>query len=101
MATVMFDTLTAADQLEAAGIESSQAKAIVGVMGTAFDDTVATKADITRLESATKADIAEVKADLKADMAELKAAFSNAINRMLMAQLVVAGLLFAALKLFD
>ena len=40
------------------------------------------------------------KADLGLLKAELLAAFSNAINRMLIAQLAVAGLLFAALKLF-
>ena len=42
---------------------------------------------------ATKTDLAEVKADLKAELA-------TAVNRMLLAQLAVAGLLFAALKLF-
>ncbi len=52
----------------------------------AFGENAATEADIAKLELG---------------MAELKAAFSNAINRMLMAQLVIAGLLFAALKLFD
>ena len=42
---------------------------------------------------ATKTDLAEVKADLKAELA-------TAVNRMLLAQLAVAGLLFAALELF-
>ena len=42
---------------------------------------------------ATKTDLAEVKADLKAELA-------TAVNRMLLAQLAVSGLLFAALKLF-
>ena len=42
---------------------------------------------------ATKTDLAKVKADLKAELA-------TAVNRMLLAQLAVAGLLFAALKLF-
>ena len=30
----------------------------------------------------------------------MKAAIANAVNRMLLAQLAIAGLLFAALKLF-
>ena len=42
---------------------------------------------------ATKTDLAEVKSDLKAELA-------TAVNRMLLAQLAVAGLLFATLKLF-
>ena len=48
----------------------------------AFEDTVSTKSDMELME------------------ALMLAAFSNAINRMLIAQLAIAGLLFAALKLF-
>ena len=36
----------------------------------------------------------------KQDIADLKAKLATAVNRMLLAQLAVAGLLFAALKLF-
>lgn len=36
----------------------------------------------------------------KQDIADLKAELATAVNRMLLAQLAVAGLLFAALKLF-
>ena len=36
----------------------------------------------------------------KADFAKLEAKLATAINKMLLGQLVVAGLLFAALKLF-
>ena len=78
MATAVFDTLKASRSLKAAGFDESQAEAIVTTMADAFDDTVATKADI----------------------AELKAELATAVNRMLLAQLAVAGLLFAALKLF-
>ena len=65
-------------------------------MAKAFDDSVATKADLT----AVKADIAAVKAELKQDNADLKAELATAVNRMLLAQIAIAGLLFAALKLF-
>ena len=82
MTTAVFDTLKASRTLKAAGIDEAQAEAIVHTMAEAFDDTVATKSDLAVLK------------------AELLAAFSNAINRMLIAQLAVAGLLFAALKLF-
>ena len=65
-------------------------------MAKAFDDSVATKADLAAL----KADIAAVKAELKQDNADLKAELATAVNRILLAQLAIAGLLFAALKLF-
>lgn len=62
MTTIAFDTLKAAEGLEAAGMDARQAKAVVGTVAEAFSDTVATKSDI-----------AEVRADLKAGIAELKA----------------------------
>ena len=62
MTTAVFDTLKASQNLKAAGVDERQAEAIVTTMAGAFDDTVATKADI-----------AEVRADLKAGIAELKA----------------------------
>ena len=89
MTTAVFDTLTTARHLEDAGIETRQAEAIVTTMAKAFDDSVATKADLAAL-----------KADLKQDNADLKAELATAVNRMLLAQLAIAGLLFAAPKLF-
>ena len=62
MTAIAFDTLKAAEGLEAAGMDARQAKAVVGTVAEAFSDTVATKADI-----------AEVRADLKTGLAELKA----------------------------
>ena len=62
MTTIAFDTLKAAEGLEAAGMDARQAKAVVGTVAEAFSDTVATKADI-----------AEVRADLKTGLTELKA----------------------------
>ena len=100
MTTAVFDTLKASRNLKAAGVAEAQAEAIVTTMADAFDDTVATKADMNKLEAGVKADIAAVKADMDLMEARMLAAFSNAINRMLIAQLAVAGLLFAALKLF-
>ena len=60
MTTAVFDTLKAARHLEDAGIETKQAEAIVTTMAKAFDDSVATKADL-----AVKADLGAVKAELK------------------------------------
>ena len=100
MTTAVFDTLKATRHLENAGIETRHAEAIVQSMAEAFEDTVATKADIDKLAVSTKADIATVRKNLELMEARMLAAQSNAINRMLIAQLAVAGLLFAALKLF-
>ena len=36
----------------------------------------------------------------KQDVADLKAEFATAVNRMLLAQIAIAGLLFAAIKVF-
>ena len=100
MTTTVFDTLKASRKLKAVGIDEAHAEAIVQSMAEAFEDTVATKADI----AAVRADMAKLETSVKADMdllkADMLAAFSNTVNRMLLAQLVVAGLLFAALKLF-
>ena len=72
-------------------------------MAEAFDNSVATKADLATLKAdlaAVKADIAAFKAELKQDNADLRTKLATAVNRMLLAQLAIAGLLFAALKLF-
>lgn len=85
MADSTFDALEAARALEAAGMERRQAEAAAEQLRFAAGadrDQLATKADLDQLRTATQADLA------------------NAVNRMLIAQLAIAGLLFAALKLF-
>ncbi len=95
-----FDTLSAAEALEAAGITPGHARAIIGQMNRVVDENVATKADVRQLETALKADvkqlevalkgelntkIAEVKGELKEDIArvkgELKAEIAHSTNR--------------------
>ena len=81
MASSAFDTLEAARALEAAGMERRQAEATAEQLRAAAGadrDELATKAEIARLE--TK--------------------IGNAANRMMIAQLAIAGLLFAALERF-
>ncbi len=73
MALATVDTLTAARALEEAGIDPKQAEAIVQAIRSSGEATI------------TKAD--------------LDAAISAAVNNILPAQIAVAGLLFAALKL--
>ena len=84
----VFDALKACRKLKAAGGEEAHAEAIVRSVAEAFEDTVATKSAI-----------AAVKSDMVLKEARMLAAFSSAIKRMLIAQLAIAGLLFAALKL--
>ena len=67
MTTAVFDTLKASRNLKAAG--GADAQAIVTTMAEAFDDAVATKADISEVKAelksmATKADITDLKADM-------------------------------------
>ena len=66
MSAAAFDTLTAARDLEAAGIERRQAEAIVGTVRTAAADrdALATKADLAEI----RADLAEFRADMQADL---------------------------------
>jgi uncharacterized protein involved in exopolysaccharide biosynthesis len=73
MTTAVFDTLKASRDLKAAGVDARQAEAIVTTMAEAFDDAVATKANLTEVKADLKADIAAVKADLKAEIAAVKA----------------------------
>ena len=76
-------TIRTLRKLESAGFEREQAEALVE----AFDadlDHLATKADLESL--ATKADVATVKADI--------------YRAMLVQTFAVAGMLFAALRLF-
>ena len=73
MTTAVFDTLKASDTLKAAGIEAKQAEAIVHTMAGAFEDTVATKADLAEVKAELKAEISEVKAEITGLKSELKA----------------------------
>ncbi len=73
MTATTFNPLSAARDLEAAGIERRQAEAIAEGMREAADaaagadrDDLATKADLAHF--ATKADLAEVRNELRADL---------------------------------
>ena len=87
MNAVAFDTLEAVRGLEVVGVEHEQAEAIVRTM--------IAVSDAGREDLATKADIAE----LKVEFAALKAEFASAINKMLLSQIAVAGVLLAAMAL--
>ena len=72
MTTAVFNTLKASDTLKAAGIEAKQAEAIVHTMAGAFEDTVATKADLIEVKAELKQDIASTRAEIAAEIAIVK-----------------------------
>lgn len=65
MTTTVFDTLKASRDLKSAGFEETQAEAIVTTMAGAFDDTVASKANLDAVKAELKQDIAVIKGDIK------------------------------------
>ena len=87
------DVLAAARALERAGMENGHAEAVAIVVRDATAD-LATKADLNALEDRLNEKLASLEGRLEAKLA-------NAINRMLLGNLAVAGLLFVALKLFN
>ena len=91
METAAFDTLAAARELEAAGMDRHLAEVTALNMhkaGTAHLDQLATKTDLEKHRLATKADLAELKAELKTGM--LKIAVGIVITN--------AGFVLAAVK---
>ena len=103
MTTVTFDTRKAVRNLQAAGFAEVQADAMVDILAEAFTDTVASKADIDKLEASSKADTAEVRADLKADIAEVRAEIGRLEGRVFRALWIqgagIVGLVVGLTKL--
>ena len=61
MTAYAFDTLKAADELIAAGIDSKHARAITAAMRGAVTEGVATKADVANLESRPMTEISTIR----------------------------------------
>ena len=103
MATYTIDTHETVRQFVAAGMPDKQAEAIVAAISR-MDSEVVTKADLKQEIAAVRADLKQeidaVKADLDVLRSDMKAEISTAINKIMLAQIAIAGLLFAALKLF-
>lgn len=87
MNAVAFDTLEAVRGLEVTGVEHEQAEAIVRTM--------IAVSDAGRKDLATKADLAR----LELSFARLEAKFASSMNKMLLSQIAVAGVLLAAMAL--
>ena len=81
-----FDALAVAHELKEAGLAEKQAEAI---------------AKACRAAAGADLDQMVTKADLNAAVAKMGTELSQAVNRMLLAQVAVAGVLFAALKLWN
>lgn len=98
------------DALVSINVPNDRARAVVDAMERDMGTTLATKSDIGELRIATKADLAELRSANKADVAELRhevalirkdlqlleTSMTVRLGSMLV---VVAGVLFAALKL--
>lgn len=104
MNDIRFDTLKAARDLKAAGLEEAHAEAIVATMGRAMSENLATKADIKTigqdikaLEQATKTDIKTLEQATRADLTALEHRITVRLGG-----LTVAGVAFLAtlIKLF-
>jgi len=65
MTTITFDTLKFVERLKAAGVSDAQAKAEAEVFAEVLNTAdVATKRDLTEMESVLRRDMAELKVDL-------------------------------------
>ena len=69
---LQIDTLAFSKKLREAGADEKLAEAIVEGITAADTSELATKADITNVETALKQDIANVEAALKQDIADVK-----------------------------
>jgi hypothetical protein len=105
----MTDRLSLANALADAKIDRPAAERIATEILDAIHDNVATKGDLQAVRTELKADIAAVRAELKADIAAVRAeveavraALEARIDRVVVRLgslvVVVAGLLFAALR---
>ena len=123
-----FDTLAAARELESGGFDDKQAAVLLKVMRMSGESTVTksdlalVKADLSRMDESLRREIAATRVELQSSIAELRTEIAstavelrgeiatakaelradmNAMaNKMLLSQLAVAGLLFAAIKTF-
>ena len=99
------EVVTKADlKQEVAAVKADLKQEVAAVKADLKQEIAAVKADLKQEIAAVRADlkqeIAAVRADLDVLRSDMKAEISTAINKMMLAQIAIAGLLFAALKLF-
>lgn len=104
----MSDRLTLTRAFEGAGVESTAAERLATEIYDAIHDSVATKADLSRIEAGLRAELEKVEAGLRAELAILRSEMQaleqrldrridSMVTRLGALVVVVAGLLFAAL----
>ena len=105
-----FNTLNFTRRLKAAGVPAAQAEAFADALSEDAMGELATKSDLAEMRrdlsdqiTATKADIAEVRRDLVEQGKDIRAEMRDLENRLVIKlggiMAVIAGLLFAGLKL--
>ena len=103
MTIYTLDTHATIREFQEAGMDSRQAEVVVAAISRS-DSELATKADLKAEITAVRADIDKLEISTKADIANLKAEVFRALwiqgAGIVGIQLAIAGLLFAALKLF-
>ena len=104
MSPLTFDTLKYTERLRAAGVSEPQAKveaeALRDVLAEALDSTLATKADIARLESSARADIARLESRIDGMGKDLLAMELRLTIKLGAFIAMAVGILIAVLKAF-
>ena len=98
MATFVFDTHQAIQNLKEAGVAETQAEAMVALVGSAFGENVATKADVQRVEQIVERVEQKLEYEvrsIRSDMQAMEQRITLKLGGLLFAGL---GLLFAALR---
>jgi hypothetical protein len=91
----IFDRLAYVDRLRATGVDESRARAHDDALDVTLGNSVASRADIDRLETKLSSDIDRLEAKIETTTANLKV---EILRWMVVTQLAVGGLLFAALR---
>lgn len=91
MATIVFDTHRAIQNLKEAGVAEAQAEAMVAMVGSALGESVATKADVQRVEQIVE----RLDQKLEYEVRSLRSDMQAMEQRI---TLKLGGLLFAALR---
>ena len=97
--TLGFDTLVYARRLKEAGVDDAQAEAHAEAMRDAITESVATKADIARLEAKIDTGLAGLRAEIDTGLASLKAEIAASERRTMIAMLALAGVVVAIVTL--
>lgn len=95
MATFVFDTHRAIQNLKEAGVAEAHAEAVVSLVSSAFNDNVATKTDVERAVERLEQRIEFEVRSLRSDMQAMEQRITLKLGGLMLAGL---GLLFAALR---